>query len=67
MYTKDKHSNVTNYWKVNWEQFNTSASISEVKAHLESLASFDLKQFLLSEIPNLEEFSEELNKIALDH
>ena len=41
MYTKDKHSNVTNYWKVNWEQFNTSASISEVKAHLESLASFD--------------------------
>lgn len=67
MYTKDKHSHVINYWKVNWEQFNTSASISEVKAHLESLASFDLKQFLLSEIPNLKEFHEELNKIALDH
>lgn len=67
MYTKDKHSNVTNYWKVNWEQFNTSASISQVKAHLESLNYFDLKQFLLSEIPNLGEFSEELNKTALDH
>lgn len=67
MYTTDKYTKTSLYWRVDWSSFDTSESIWNITAKLENLDNFNIKEYLLSEFKGNNQIIEKITNTTISN